>query len=51
LEFAGTRVAVANAEPRVLDLEGIQVTGSNDEDGVAAAIEKFILQTETNGKG
>jgi Cof subfamily protein (haloacid dehalogenase superfamily) len=51
LEFAGTRIAVANAEPRVLDLEGIQVTESNDEDGVAAAIEKFILQTETTTKG
>ena len=48
LEFAGTRVAVSNAEPRVLGLEGIQVTGSNDEDGVAAAIEKFIL-TGTSG--
>ncbi len=51
LEFAGTRIAVANAEPRVLDLEGIQVTESNDEDGVTAAIEKFILQTETTTKG
>jgi hypothetical protein len=51
LEFAGTRVAVANAEPRVLELSGIQVTESNDDDGVAVAIEKFILQTETTTKG
>jgi HAD superfamily hydrolase (TIGR01484 family) len=51
LTYAGTRVAVANAEPRVLELEGVQVTGSNDEDGVAAAIEKFILQAETTTKG
>jgi hydroxymethylpyrimidine pyrophosphatase-like HAD family hydrolase len=49
LEFAGTRVAVANAEPRVLSLEGINVTGSNDEDGVASAIEKFILAERPNG--
>jgi hypothetical protein len=51
LEFAGTRVAVANAEPRVLELAGIEITESNDEDGVAAAIEKFILQAETTTKG
>jgi Cof subfamily protein (haloacid dehalogenase superfamily) len=51
LEFAGTRVAVANAEPRVLSLEGIHVTGSNDDDGVAVAIEKFILEAETTTKG
>jgi hypothetical protein len=49
LEFAGTRVAVANAEPRVLKLEGIQVTDSNDDDGVAVAIEKFILAEGPNG--
>ena len=49
LEFAGTRVAVSTAEPRVLELEGIQVTGSNDEDGVAAAIEKFILSGTPGG--
>ncbi len=51
LEFAGTRVAVSNAEPRVLELAGINVTGSNDEDGVAAAIEKFILEEQTTTKG
>jgi Cof subfamily protein (haloacid dehalogenase superfamily) len=49
LEFAGTRVAVANAEPRVLSLAGIHVTESNDEDGVAVAIEKFILAERPNG--
>ena len=43
LEFAGTRVAVANAEPRVRDLAGIHITATNDDDGVAVAIEKFIL--------
>jgi hydroxymethylpyrimidine pyrophosphatase-like HAD family hydrolase len=35
----------------VLDLAGIHVTESNDEDGVAVAIEKFILAAETTTKG
>ena len=44
LEFAGTPVAVANAERAVRELPGIHLTASNDEDGVAVAIEKFILK-------
>ena len=44
LEWAGTRVVVANAEPPLFDLEGVHVTSSNDECGVAAAVEKFILR-------
>jgi hypothetical protein len=47
LEWAGTRVVVANAEPPLFDLEGVQVTLSNDECGVAAAIEKFILKNSS----
>jgi Cof subfamily protein (haloacid dehalogenase superfamily) len=43
LEFAGTRVIVANAESSLYDIEGVRVTASNDEDGVAVAIEEFIL--------
>ena len=43
LEFAGTRVIVANAEPPLREIAGVHVTASNDEDGVAAAIERFIL--------
>jgi len=46
LEWAGTGVAVANAEPALFDLEGVHLTASNDEDGVAAAVEKFILRAE-----
>ncbi len=46
LEYAGTRVIVRNAEPALHDLEGVHVTASNDEDGVAGAIEKFILRGE-----
>jgi 5-amino-6-(5-phospho-D-ribitylamino)uracil phosphatase len=43
LEFAGTRVIVANAEANLRDIEGVHVTSANDEDGVAVAIEEFIL--------
>jgi Cof subfamily protein (haloacid dehalogenase superfamily) len=51
LEFAGTRVAVANAERAVRELAGIHVTASNDEDGVAVAIEKFILTQRSEVSG
>ncbi len=44
LEYAGTRVIVANAEPALRQLAGVHVTASNDEDGVAVAIEEFILK-------
>jgi hypothetical protein len=47
LEYAGTRVVVGNAEPALRDLAGVHVTASNDEDGVAAAVEKFILNGES----
>ena len=46
LEWAGTRVVVSNAEPPLFDLEGVHVTASNDECGVAAAVEKFILRED-----
>ena len=44
LRFAGTGVVMANAEPDLLNLPGLHRTASNDEDGVALAIEKFILE-------
>jgi Cof subfamily protein (haloacid dehalogenase superfamily) len=44
LHFAGTPVAVANAEPELRALAGVHLTASNDEDGVAVAIEQFILR-------
>ncbi|SRR5258708_17760975 len=43
LRFAGTGVVMANAEAELLTLPGLQHTATNDEDGVALAIEKFIL--------
>ena len=42
LEFAGTPVLMGNALPE-LKARGWPVTGTNDEAGVAAAIETFIF--------
>jgi len=44
LQFAGTGVVMANADRALRDLPGLHATASNDEDGVALAVEKFILQ-------
>ncbi len=43
LEYAGTGVVMANAEPPLRAREEFQQTASNDEDGVALAIERFVL--------
>jgi Cof subfamily protein (haloacid dehalogenase superfamily) len=43
LEFAGTPVLMGNAAPELLERAGFHETLSNDENGVALAIEKFIL--------
>jgi hydroxymethylpyrimidine pyrophosphatase-like HAD family hydrolase len=43
LEFAGTGVVMGNADPSLLERAEFYTTLSNDENGVAAAIEKFIL--------
>jgi len=43
LEFAGTSVVMGNADPSLLEREDFYATLSNDENGVALAIEKFIL--------
>ena len=42
MRWAGTGVAMGNALPEVREAVRY-VTGSNDEDGVAAAIERFVL--------
>ena len=42
IQAAGLGVAMANADPAVLAAADY-VTGSNDESGVAQAIEKFVL--------
>lgn len=43
LEFAGTPVVMGNAAPELLENANFHQTLSNDENGVAAAIERFIL--------
>jgi Cof subfamily protein (haloacid dehalogenase superfamily) len=43
LQFAGTGVVMANADPEMIKTPGLHTTVSNDEDGVAVAIENFIL--------
>ena len=43
LLFAGTGVVMANAPPSLREIAGLHPTASNGDDGVALAIEKFIL--------
>ena len=55
LQYAGTSVLMGNAEDslRALlkDQTGYHTTTTNDEDGVAVAIEKFILRQGTEVRG
>ncbi|MGI8468203.1 MAG: Cof-type HAD-IIB family hydrolase [Pyrinomonadaceae bacterium] len=44
LEFAGTPVLMGNSAPELLENKNYHQTLSNDENGVARAIEKFILK-------
>jgi 5-amino-6-(5-phospho-D-ribitylamino)uracil phosphatase len=46
LEFVGTPVVMGNADPSLLEREEFYTTLSNDEGGVAAAIQQFILNQE-----
>jgi hypothetical protein len=48
LEFAGTAVIMDNAEPMLRKLPGFHITATNDDDGVALAVDRFILASETN---
>ena len=43
ISFAGTGVAMGNAEEAVLRLTDL-ITADNDSDGAAAAMEKWILE-------
>ncbi|MDQ3321894.1 MAG: Cof-type HAD-IIB family hydrolase [Acidobacteriota bacterium] len=43
LEYAGTPVLMGNAAPELLENENFHRTLSNDENGVALAIERFIF--------
>src|SRR5438132_9235896 len=51
LNWAGTAVAMANAEPGLRALDGVHLTASNDEDGVALAIERFVLEFKPQSHG
>ena len=46
LEFAGTSVVMANADASLRERQEFHLTASNAEDGVALAIEKFILEVQ-----
>lgn len=46
LEYASTAVVMGNADPGLLERPEFYTTLSNDESGVAAAINKFILNRE-----
>lgn len=48
LEYAGTAVVMGNADPKLLTRGEFYTTLSNDDSGVAAAIERFILNQENN---
>lgn len=47
LETAGTAVVMGNSDPSLLERPEFYTTLSNDESGVAAAIERFILNEES----
>ena len=47
LKVAGTAVVMGNADPSLLERPEFYTTVSNDESGVAAAIERFILNEES----
>ena len=44
LRWAGTGVIMGNAEPELF-LDGFHLTGTNDQAGLAQAIERFILHS------
>jgi 5-amino-6-(5-phospho-D-ribitylamino)uracil phosphatase len=51
LDAAGTSVVMGNADPELLARREFYKTVSNDEGGVAAAIERFILNRGTTFSG
>ncbi len=46
LDFAGTPVVMGNAAPELREREDFYTTLSNDENGVALAIDRFILNSD-----
>ncbi len=50
LEYAGTGVVMSNAHPTLLAREDFHRTATNDEDGVALAIERYVLNAVVSGQ-
>ena len=46
LNYAGTPVIMANADEELRRAPGLHHTAANTEDGVAQAIERFILNAQ-----
>ena len=51
LHFAGTGVLMGNADSSLREQVDFHVTATNDEDGVAVAIEEFIFEKQASGVG
>ncbi|HEX8338362.1 MAG TPA: HAD-IIB family hydrolase, partial [Pyrinomonadaceae bacterium] len=51
LEWAGTGVLMGNADPGLHATGRFHSTAANDDDGVAEAVEKFVLQVPKSGVG
>jgi Cof subfamily protein (haloacid dehalogenase superfamily) len=51
LEWAGTGVLMANADQGLREAGRFHATATNDEDGVALAIERFVLEEQESGVG
>ena len=49
LEYAGTGVLMGNALPALRERGSFHLTATNDKDGVAEAIERFVLQNDERG--
>ena len=49
LHYAGTGVVMGNAEASLRTIEEFHLTATNDESGVAAAIERFVLKKQNTG--
>lgn len=49
LEYAGTGVLMGNAEPPLRARGDFHTTATNDEDGVAEAIERYVLKEQETG--
>jgi Cof subfamily protein (haloacid dehalogenase superfamily) len=46
LHYAGTPVVMGNADAELRNIAGFHTTATNEEDGVALAIERFVLNTQ-----